>query len=175
MSIMPSGRRKQQIAQGGSRNASIFETDMFNAVASKYAQSIKGQGEINQHNRVQPENTPKDLKMQELQQTMNESNTLPQEKESTPIGAGSEFIDISKRISEKVIDALGLNSRPGEHWAGKTEIANDGDEVTGITIKLTRAQPKDMMMQGRVEKNGPVYGEPMREDNSQVQPITNSV
>jgi len=186
--ILPSGKRRDQIAQGGSKYTSIFDSDIF--------KNVKISQESLEDAPEQPRSTSsKDLKMDELQQTMNESNTLPQGKpqeeplqqtptekpEANPIdGAGSEFIDISKRISEKVIDALGLNSRPGEHWAGKTEIANDGDEVTGITIKLTRAQPKDMMMQPKVEKSGPGYGEPLKQPQqpqgvSPGGPVTNSV
>lgn len=184
MSIVPSGKRREQVAQGGCRSASIFESDMFAPIAKKYAQGMELKQDQSKPNK--PAN-PKDLKMNELQQTLNESNTLPQEKEKTPLdqpqqhsdgsgmdGSGSEFIDISKRISQKVIDALGLSSRPGEHWAGKTEISNDGDEVIGITIKLTRAEPKDMMMQTKVEKGGEPLGAPLK-GNGPPGAITNSV
>lgn len=194
MSILPSGKRKAQVAQGWSRSASIFESDMFAGLADKLAQ---GKLDMTAKEEQKPAD-PKDLKMDELQQSMNESNTLPGKKPepqmmnepqpempATPDeggGAGNAFIDISKQISAKVIAALGLDRQPNESWQGKTEIANDGDEVTGITIKLTRAMPKDMMMQQRVVPpgKGEPYGSPEKPGQSG-QPgmpqgqITNSV
>ncbi len=175
--IVPSGRRKTQVAQGGLQNQSIYDSDLFKGGPTKYAQDMQDMSPDAMHGGQPQQPDPKDLKMRELQQTMNQSNSLPQEKKEKGGfgGVGSEFIDISKQISQKVIDALGLNTKPNEVWQGKTEIANDGDEVTGITIKLTRAQAKDLMMQQRVEKGGTPVGEPMNQGKSmqtqQAQPM----
>lgn len=191
--IVPSGKRRDQVSQGLLQNAYMENFDIF----SKFAQNID-RDKLKNNDIDQPGNSPKDLKMDELQQSLNESNTLPgpQKKNQSPempqqpnmpgmdgdvdtnsdsgVTDGMAFIDISKRISEKVIQALGLNKQPNEHWQGKTEIANDGDEVTGITIKLTRAMPKDMAMQGKVEKSGPGYGEPITQQQPMGGQVTRS-
>lgn len=161
--IVPSGKRREQVAQGMSRSGSIFDK-LFDNV--KISQTTLPETE---HDRP---NKPKDLKVDELQQTLMDSNSSKvnpekfapeqepdqesEEQANNPFGGG-EFIDISKQISQKVIDALGLNKRPNESWQGKTEIANDGNEVVGITIKLTKAQPKDMMAGPVVTKGGPPF------------------
>lgn len=175
--IVPSGKRRDQVAQGRLQNQSIFDSDIFSNV--KLSQKSATEMPIEEK---KPQE--KDLKMDELQQSLNESNTLPQDRNSDPTGrhnvpqpyqtrpdpeaesvadsAGSAFIDMSKQISNKVIQALGLNKKPGENWQGKTEISNDGNEVTGINIKLTRVMPNDMAMQTKVEKSGPGFGEPVK-------------
>lgn len=192
--IVPSGKRRDQVAQGGLRNQSIYDSDLF--ANFKFSQKS-----VNEMPIEEKEPQEKDLKMDELQQSLNESNTLPQSKdrnfdptgrhnvpqpntetESVADSAGSAFIDMSKQISNKVIEALGLNKKPGENWQGKTEISNDGTEVTGINIKLTRVMPNDMPMQMKVEKGGPGFGEPMKNPGQPgggagvpAGPVTNSV
>lgn len=188
--ITPNGRVRDQVSQGAMQNQSIFNADFLNKIKVGQAEKALERQKQQEQERGQ---TPKDLKMDELQQTMmdSDSSSLSPEKFSPPPrgneppggnepgnskqkpnvnpGVGGEFIDISKQISQKVIDALGLNKRPNEMWQGKTEITNDGDEVTGITIKLTKAMPKDMVGPA-VTKNGPPY--PQSQTQTQQQPQT---
>jgi len=182
--IVPNGRRRTQVAQGRLQNQSIYDSDLFKFKIdpAKYAQNMNPESAYGE----QPGPVDsKDMKMRELQQVMNQSNSLPnkEEEEYGSLGGGGssdvggEFIDISKQISKKVIDALGLNTKPNEVWQGATKITNDGDEVTGITITLTRAQAKDLMMQQRVEKGGTPVGEPINQGKSitqQAQPVASN-
>ncbi len=69
-------------------------------------------------------------------------------------GGGGQFIDQSQRLSKTVIHALGLDTRPGENWVGKTEITDDGTNVSAITIKLQN-QPQVNPM--AVTKDGPPF------------------
>lgn len=179
--IVPSGTRRDQVAQGGMRSRSIFDSDLFDAV--KISQNMVEQDQPGA-------NAPKDLKVNELeglgndgepsvQDAMNDSNSLvppqpePQQQPDQPdMGGQGTVIDISKHISDKVIHALGLNKRPNEQWQGKTEIANDGNEVVGITIKLTRAQPANI--QTRVAPGEPPLGADLG-GKGPAGPVTNSV
>lgn len=229
MSVTPSGKMRKQVAQGDMQNASIFDSLSFGDFAKKLAQSNVDVKDMDPKKQKSPnQKSPKDLQMSELQQTLNESNSLPKKKPGVPgqpggapggqpklptepewggagyadpeeempddmspemdaggqpapnLGDGSAFIDISKQISNKVIEALGLNKNQGESWQGKTEVTNDGNEVTGITIKLTRVMPNEMMMQGKVQKSGPAFGTPAGGGQGQPGqapggPVTNSV
>lgn len=163
--IVPNGKRRDQVSQGMLQNASVFNHDMFSSI------------DIEKFSQINPEQTmqtgePKDLKMEDLQRTMNESNSLPGANpgKTDVTESGEAFIDLSNQISQKVIKALGLDREQG--WQGRTEVTDNGQELTGISIKLTKAKP-EQSVQDRVEKGGPGYGQPLK--NPSPGTITNSV
>jgi len=179
--IVPSGKQRQQVNQGICKNESIFESDLFKNLTTAQAQQLKEQPKDLQmselaDNMTDVEETPVDDVMRDSNSPrMNDSfNAEPeiqepeiqfdQESDGDILGESGEFIDIADRISQKVIQSLGLHKRQHENWIGKTEISNNGKTVDSITIKLTNPPPKVGPM---VEKGGEPFRGGMEQPGQQ--------
>lgn len=178
MSIAPSGRRRMQVSQGALKHESIWDRVLSNvkqadaeqvldqqqkADQSKglTMQEIPGLGEAMDQGNDAGMNAVRDRATQETQMPEQEA---PQESQGLDLGGG-QFIDMSQALAKKVIVALGLDKRPGENWTGKTEITDDGQNVSAITIKLVNAPPKPT--QNMVSKDGPPLGNPQPQQTPQ--------
>ena len=135
--LVPVGKHRHQVNQGGCKNESLVESDAFKKLAADFSP-------ITDPEAKNPA-VPDDLQSAMNQGTslrepaMEEPNDVPETPEPTPQPAGGGVTDQGQRVTQTVQQALGLD--PSQGWKGSTTFESGlGGDLTGITIKLVKQE-----------------------------------
>ena len=169
-SIIPVGRNKSQVHQGGFKHESILnDNSLFNSLAYKKSLDV---GNLKQSPEEEVPNVPKDLQNAVNQGSLDPEQGMPKEPDMgapEEVGGGAELdvggapgnapngnrvTDQGEQVTRTVQEALGLD--PEQGWLGSTKFDSAlGGGLSGITIQLKKQTPE---AGPAVQKGGPPYG-----------------